>query len=191
MSEILFSHISRFSEIDKTKFEEILSFFEIKKVKKKAILMSEGTHCKSHFFVLEGCLHMHFSNSKGAEQTVQFAIENWWLTDYSAYHTQAISEYNISAVEDSLIAVIDHNKQESLLNKYPELEKYFRVVYQIAYGAALNRVKYIFNYSKEEIFFIFRDHHPDFVNRVPQYMVATYLGLTPEYLSQLRKKTVS
>ncbi len=183
-----YNHLKKFIEIDERKFSEILCYFESKSLKKKETLISAGNICSSNYFVLKGCLHMFFINDKGAENTVQFGIENWWLTDNLSFLRHSTTEFYIQAVEKSEILFISYDKQEELLNKYPELEKYFRKVYQIAYGAAIMKMKYIFNFSKEDIFFYFRNSHPEFVQRVPQYLLATFLGLTPEYLSEIRKK---
>lgn len=150
--------------------------------------MSAGKKCTTNYFVSSGCLHMYFITDKGAENTIQFGIENWWITDSLAFHNQGVTDFYIQAVEKSEILCIDYTKQEELLSRFPELERYFRIIHQIAYGAALMRMKYIFNYSKEDIFFLFRDRYPEFVQRVPQYLIASFLGLTPEYLSEIRKK---
>ncbi len=191
MEEKLYSHLKKFVKIKKSDFSEILSYFKKKTVKKKEILMNEGQQCKSNYFVVSGCLHMFFTTEKGVEQTIQFGLENWWLTDSLSFFNQSSTAYNIQAVEDSEILILDYEKQQELFFKFPVVEKYFRIIYQIAYGAAIQRTKYIFSCSKEEIYFNFKDEFPEFVNRVPQYLLASFLGLTPEYVSKLRNKSVS
>lgn len=191
MSEKLYNHLKKFVEIDSNDFPEIISYFKFESIDKKEVIMHAGKKCNSNYFVLTGCLHMYFVNDKGTEQTIQFGIENWWITDSLAFHHQNITEFYIRAVENSEILTLDFSKQHELFEKFPEIENYFRHVYQIAYGASIMRMKYIFDYSKEEIFYRFREQFPDFVNRVPQYLIASYLGLTPEYLSQIRSKSVS
>lgn len=191
MSEAFFSHLNKFTPISKVEFDEIITYFEIKKFGKKEILMEAGSVCNKHFFVLKGCLQMFYTNEKGTEQTLQFAIENWWLTDNLAFRQHRKTEFCIQAVENSEVLSIDFNNQELLLEKFPQLEKYFRNVFEKAYGAAQMRVKYIFDYSKEEMFFTFRDQYPEFIERVPQYLIASFLGLTPEYLSEIKSKRLS
>ncbi len=186
-----FNHINKFAEISEEEFDEIITYFEIKKFGKKAVLMEAGSLCNTHYFVLKGCLQMYFSNEKGAEQTLQFAIENWWLTDNLAFLQQRKTEFCIQAVENSDVLTIDFKNQELLLEKFPKLEKYFRNVFEKAHGAAQMRVKYIFDYSKEEMYFTFRDQYPEFIHRVPQYLIASFLGLTPEYLSEIKSKRLS
>ena len=191
MSEKLYHHLNKFVAIDRTDFPEIFSYFNFESITKKEIIMHAGAKCTSTYFVLTGCLHMYFLDPKGTEQTIQFGIENWWITDALSFHYQNNTEFSIRAVENSEILRLDYSKQHELFEKFPEIENYFRHIYQIAYGASIMRIKYIFDYSKEEIFYRFRAQFPDFVNRVPQYLIASYLGLTPEYLSQIRSKSIS
>ncbi|MDF9795972.1 CRP-like cAMP-binding protein [Catalinimonas alkaloidigena] len=188
MKDRFFQHINKFMAFDKDDFTEALSYFQYKEVDKKEMLMEAASVCRQCFFVLKGCLHMYFINDKGVEKNIQFAIENWWMSDYLAYQHQQKTGFYIQAAEASELLCLDYDKQNQLLTAFPQLESYFRQVYQIAYGASIMRVKYQFDYSKEEIFFSFSEQFPEFVQRVPQYMIATYLGLTPEYVSELRKK---
>lgn len=187
----LFQHINKFVSIDEEDFKEIVTFFELKNYKKKEGVYGAGMGVPKHYFVLSGCAHLYFINDRGAEQTLQFAIEDWWITDYLAFQKNQASEFYIQAVENLELLQISREKQEELLEAFPRMEVYFRQVYQVGYGAAIMRMKYIFTYSKEEIYFRFRDAFPEFVNSVPQYLVATYLGLSPEYVSKLRRKQLS
>lgn len=187
----LFEHINKYTSIDTADFEEIISFFTTKSVSKKENIYTAESKALHHYFVLNGCIHMYFINDRGAEQTLQFAIENWWITDYLAFQNNRSSEFCIQAVEKSEILQITYQDQEELLRRFPQMENYFRKVYQTAYGAAMMRIKYIFSYSKEDIYFEFKGAFPNFVNNVPQYLLATYLGLSPEYVSKLRRKRIS
>lgn len=186
-----YKHINKYTEVNKLDFKKISSFFEIMSVKKKEIIYSAGSNDLEHFFVVNGCLHMYLIDDAGTEQTLQFAINNWWLTDYLAFQSNRSSEFYIQAIEPTTILKISYKKQEQLLKQYPKMETYFRNIYQIAYGASIMRMKYIFTYSKEEIYLKFKEAFPDFVNSVPQYIIATYLGLSPEYVSKIRRKIIS
>ena len=188
MSEIFKNHLEKFIEIDERELSDILAFFQVKKVKKKENLLKEGQICKSHYFVLNGCLRKFFINGKGMEQTTEFAIETWWITDNFAYERGLATEFYIQAVENSEILVIDREAQEKLLIEFPKMERYFRFVYQRAYAAAQMRIKYLFSLSKEEFYFELLRKHPEFVQRIPQYLIASFLGFTPEYLSEIRNK---
>lgn len=135
MSQLFKNHLEKFIEIDENEFFDILSFFQIKSVKKKENLLIGGQICKSHYFVLNGCLRKFFINDKGIEQTTEFAIENWWITDNLAYEWGLSTEFYIQAVEKSEILVIDRDAQERLLIEFPKMERYFRFIYQRAYAA--------------------------------------------------------
>lgn len=187
----LYDHISRYCAIDVEEFRQIKSFFELGTPKKREIIYRGGSAGLGHYFVLRGCLHMYYVNDRGGDQTVQFAIDNWWITDYLAFQNNKRSGFSIQAVKPSRVLKITYRKQEEMLRKFPKMETYFRNVYQTGYGAAVMRMKYTFDHSKEDIYFRFRDSFPEFVNSVPQYLVATYLGLSPEYVSKLRRKKIS
>jgi CRP-like cAMP-binding protein len=191
MSQQLYDHIGKYVEVNEKEFPEILDFFEPVSLKKKEYLVQAGAKCAYNYFVLKGCLNMYFENEKGMPQTVQFAIENWWISDYRAFAGQMSTEFYIQAVERSKVLRISYTDQELLLNRFPYLEKYFRNIYQIAYGASLMRIKHMYAFSKEEIYLHFTEKYPEFGQRVPQYLIASFLGLTPEYVSEIRRKKLS
>jgi CRP-like cAMP-binding protein len=188
MSEILKKHLEKFIQINEEEFLEIDAFFKTITVQKKENLLIEGAICKSHFFVLEGCLRKFFINEKGIEQTTEFAIENWWITDNIAYEHGLATSFYIQAVENSKIISIDRDAQEQLLEKFPKMERYFRFIYQRAYAASQMRIKYLYDFSKEEFYEHLCKSQPEFVQRIPQYLIASFLGFSPEYLSEIRKK---
>lgn len=188
MSEIFKKHLEKFIEIDEKEFQDILAFFQIVKVRKKENLLIEGQVCKSHYFVLNGCLRKFFINEKGIEQTTEFAIENWWITDNIAFENKLASEFYIQAVENSEILIIEHHSQEKLLTEFPKMERYFRFIYQRAYAASQMKMKYLYSFTKEEFYDHLNNKHPEFVQRIPQYLIASFLGFTPEYLSEIRNK---
>ncbi|MEH0153305.1 Crp/Fnr family transcriptional regulator [Limibacter armeniacum] len=191
MSEQLKHHLNKVVEITDEEFPSILEYFETVKLKKKQNLQQIGQVCHSNYFVEIGCIRMFFVNEKGIEQTTQFAIENWWITDYLAYTFQKESEFTLQAVERTTVLSIHFQAQEKLLKEFPKLEKYFRHIYQRAYAASQMRMKFMYDFSKEELYLHFNKHFPEFVQRVPQYLLASFLGLTPEYLSEIRKKSIS
>ena len=191
MSEIFKVHLRKFIPVDDDEFIQILRFFTPQTTRKKQNLLLEGQVCKSNYFVIKGILRKFFINDKGTEQTTEFAIENWWMTDTYSYLNQSKSEFYIQAVEAAQLLVIHQDQQEKLLQEHPIMEKYFRCVYQKAYAATQMRLKYLYDFSREELYYHFRKSQPDFLQRVPQYLIASYLGFTPEYLSEIRRKSIS
>lgn len=181
-------HLNKFIKITDEEFVSIFSFFKEVEVKKKQNLMLHGEICKSMYFVSVGCLRKFFINEKGAEQTTEFAIENWWITDTFAFERQIKSDFCIQAVERSTILMIDNQQQELLLKKHPVMERYFRMIYQRAYAASERRIRYLYEMSREELYVHFSTMYPWFIQRIPQYLIASFLNLTPEYLSEIRAK---
>lgn len=183
------NHIHRFihsGELD----IDVRKYFRTVNLKKKDHLLVQGEVCKHYYFVNKGCLRMYFIRENGTEQITQFALENWWMSDYTSLISQCPSDYSIQAVEDSDILAIDNAAFEKLLAEIPRLEHYFRLMAQKALAAHQFRLKLIFDMSKEDMYLHFKSTFPDFIQRIPQYMLASYLGLTPEYLSELRKKNL-
>ena len=191
MNHLFKSHLEKFIEINEREFLEIMTFFEVKTIKKKENVLVEGAICRSHYFVLHGCLRKFFINNKGVEQTTEFAVEHWWITDNLAYEHRLPTEFYIQAVEPSEILIINRESQEQLLIKFPKMERYFRFIYQRAYAAAQVRMKYLYDFTKEEFYHHLCKFQPEFVQRIPQYLVASFLGFTPEYLSEIRNKNRS
>ncbi|MBE9667620.1 Crp/Fnr family transcriptional regulator [Mucilaginibacter boryungensis] len=166
-------------------------FFEQKHYKRKALLLTEGQHCFEKFFLIKGCVQLCYLKENGAEQTIDFAIENWWISDFTAFPKGGIAQFSIRATEDTDVLSISADRQCQLLKQLPEIEAYFHLVFQRAYAASQMRLRYLYEFSKEELYLNFLQQFPDFTQRVPQYLLASFLGFTPEYLSELRKKFIS
>ena len=183
----LIQHIQKITSNPAIDGEAILSFFETKAFKKKDILQEEDKRCLSYFFVVKGCLRLFFTDYNGTEQTQQFALENWWMTDLNAFRSGRNSGYAIQALEPTDVLAITPANYESLLAAFPVMEKYFRLVYERAYAASLLRIQMISRMPKDEFYELFQSKYPDFLQRIPQKILASFLGFTPEYLSELRK----
>ncbi|MCW8312041.1 cyclic nucleotide-binding protein [Sphingobacterium sp. CZ-UAM] len=191
MREQFKKHLDKFIKISDDEFADITGYFEQQTLKKKENVLTEGQICKASYFVLDGILRKFFINEKGVQQTTEFAIENWWMTETFSYINQTATEFYIQAVLPTEVLVIRQHALDDLLEKHPVMEKYFRMVYQKAYAAAQMRVKLLYEHSREELYRQFLKNQPAFLQRVPQYLVASYLGFTPEYLSEIRKKNFS
>ena len=182
------AHIRQYVELSEQEVEILERYVEPVELKRREFLVTEGQVCRCNYFVEKGCLRMFHINGKMVEQTTQFALETWWLSDYFSFSKQKPSDYSIQAIEKSLIVAIDYQRQDELFAELPKLESYFRIMMQRALAASQLRVKLIYEFSKEEMYTHFVTSYPQFFQRVPQYMIASYLGLSPEYLSELRKR---
>jgi len=183
----LIQHIQKITSNQAINGEAILPFFETRTFKKKDILQEEDKRCLSYFFVVKGCLRLFFADYNGTEQTQQFALENWWMTDLNAFRSGRNSGYAIQALEPTDVLAITPANYELLLAEFPVMEKYFRLVYERAYAASLLRIQMISRMPKDEFYELFQSKYPDFLQRIPQKILASFLGFTPEYLSELRK----
>jgi len=188
MYQNLINHIQSYVKLTDNELGILIENTSVHSLKNKEYLLQSGQICKSYYFVNKGCLRMFFHNEKGNEQTTQFALENWWLADYFSLSDQRGSEYYIQAVGKTEVSAIDNQSFEIILSEVPLLERYFRIMMQKAVAASQQRIKLLYSLSKEELYLHFSSYFPEFSQRVPQYMLASYLGLTPEYVSEIRKK---
>jgi CRP-like cAMP-binding protein len=187
--EPLIKHIHHQVSLTAEMQQKVVEAFTRISVAKKSIILKEGSYCKDLYFVEKGCLRLYFIDERGREQITHFAIENWWLTDYLAFDTETTAAFSIQAVENCTLLHINRVDLHKLTTDIPLMDRYFRLNLQRAFGAAQRRIMMMYEKSKEDYFYEFNERHPDFVQRVPQYMLASFLGLTPEYLSELRKKS--
>lgn len=182
------NHIRRFVPLTKEEESLLLQNVRYEKISNKDFLLKAGKVCSANYFVVDGCFRMYLTADNGLEQILQFGISQWWITDYTSFDSQAPSLFNIQALENSAVVILDKKIQEELFKKIPQLERYFRLIVQRAYTATLMRIHFIFNFTGEERYHRFANAFPDFVQRIPQYMLASYLGFTPEFLSKIRAK---
>jgi CRP/FNR family transcriptional regulator, anaerobic regulatory protein len=188
MHKDIIQHIRKIIDLNEREVEIFKKYTESHQFRKKEFVIQEGKVCKSLYFVEKGCLRMYFINKKEVEQITQFALDGWWISDYQSFMNNTPSEYYIQTIEESRIVSIDNQNLNLLLIELPQLERYFRLMMQKAVAGAQVRSKLLYEMSKEEFYVHFSTSFPEFMMRVPQYMIASYLGLTPEYLSELRKK---
>ena len=182
----LLAHIAKFVALSDAEQEILCAAIRVETFAKKELMLREGQHCDRHFFILKGCCRMYIVNEKGNEQTLQFAIENWWVTDYLSVQNQAPSHFNLQATEPLTAIVMGQEILEKLLEQIPKLERYFRLGLQKSFGAAQMRIKFLFTMNAQQRYENMSRAFPEFVQRVPQYMLASYLDFSPELLSKIR-----
>lgn len=184
----LLSHINCYVTLSQEEVDILTrNLFSIK-IDKNQNLFEAGEICDCNYFVSKGCLRMYFTKENGVEHTTQFAIENWWIADYLSLLNRSESPFTLESIEPSEVIAIQSRTADFLTTEIPKLNTYFNVITQRAYAAAQMRIKFLQEYSGEELFSHFTSLFPEFLQRVPQYMMASYLGFSPEYYSRLRKK---
>lgn len=143
--------------------------------------------CKSLAFVTQGCLRCYTVDDKGEEHIVQFAIEDWWISDLHSFLTGEPAIYTIEALEDSELLLLERESREKLLTAHPKFERFFRLLLERHYVATHKRIIASLSASAEERYLKFLKTYPALVQRVPQNQIASYLGIAPESLSRIRK----
>lgn len=191
MIQHLATHIKKFCPIEPEKINLLEPWFEQRTYRKKQFLLQEGDRCHEKFFIVKGCVYIYYLRQNGIEQTIDFAIENWWISDFMAFQRNAPAQFSIRAVETTSVLSITAERQRELLQQIPELNEYFHLVFQKAYAASQVRMRKLYEQSKEEMYRDFSQQFPEFIQRIPQYLLASFLGFTPEYLSEIRKKYIS
>ncbi len=188
MNEQLKNHIFQFAKPNQLVLDELSSYLEYHEIKRKEYILKEGQCCKYKYFIVKGCFRTFFINNKGHEKILNFGIEDWWLTDYDSFTNYSPAKIYIQAIEKShVLRITKANLDKVLLNSL-EMNRYFRLIMEKVRIADQRRMHYIFNMSGKELYELFCAHFPDFVQRVPLYMLASYLGITPEFLSKIRAK---
>jgi CRP-like cAMP-binding protein len=188
MYENLLQHVSRRINLDPEEAAFFVSLLQHQKLRKKQFLSKEGEVCKYSGYVLKGCLRTYELDEQGNEHVLQFSIEDWWVGDLYSFFTETPSRYYVDALEPTELALIDLASQELLYEKVPKFERYFRMLIQNAFIASQRRVISAISRPAEERYLEFHQRYPTLEQRIPQHQIASYLGITPESLSRIRKQ---
>jgi len=168
-----------------------LSLIQEKTIRKKELLLQQGEVCKTENYLLSGCMRTFKLNERGEEQTVQFGIEDWWVGDLYSFLTQTPASYSIEALEDTVVAQITKENLDRLYQQVPKFDRFFRLILQNAFIAQQDRIHRSLSWSAEERYDDFSKKYPQLEQRVAQKHIASYLGITPVFLSMLRRKRVN
>jgi len=191
MFDLLYKKINEKITLTEEEFNLCKTLFSPKKLRKKQYILQEGDICKYNTFVTKGLLRSYTIDDKGNEHILQFALEGWWTADLYSFFTEEPSLFNIEALEDSELLLITHASWESLLQQLPAFERYFRILIQNNLIATQRRLMESLSETAERKYLKFMKTYPESVRRVPQHMIASYLGITRETLSRLRRDIAS
>lgn len=183
----LINHIEKITNAEIESSPAWQACFKPLTFQKREHLFSEGQMCRSFYFIKRGVIRLYFVDDLAIEQTIQLAIDNWWITDLAAFGAGVTSGFYLQALETTEVFVISQNHYQLLLEQNPIFEKYFRRIFERAYAASLMRMRYL-RLPKEKFYDTFESKYPEIIQRVPQKYLASFLGFTPEYLSELRRK---
>jgi CRP-like cAMP-binding protein len=185
--DILRKNIEAKVEICDQDFDDIIKYFTFKKLRKKQFFLNQGDVCSHLVFVNSGCLRSYLIDEKGQERIIQFAIEDSWISNMTSMMSGEPSLLDIDAMEDSELLIISKGNREELFQKVPKFESYFRILHQQSFIEQQKRITSAIIHSANEKYMDFIDRYPKLCNRVPQHMIASYLGISPETLSRSRK----
>lgn len=158
-----------------------------KKFDKKTKLVEEGQYCKFIYFIIEGSCYSYFTDPKGEQQVIQLALEGYWISDLSSFYSNGKAIYTIETIESTTVLLISRDNFEKACASLPIFERYFRVLIQNAYVAMQQRLARSSSEDAEKRYIELTKSHPDFLQRIPQYLIASYLGIKPQSLSRIRK----
>lgn len=181
----LFRHIGVHVPLEPAEENLIAGYLTTRKIKKRRFLVSEGEHCRAEHFVIKGCLRSFYVDDKGKEYLLRFAMEDYWITDLNSFTNNVPSAQFIEALEDSEVICLTRQAMDALLMDIPKLHKYFMLIYRNAIINNYDRLQQNFSLTALERYHNFQKKYPQLAQRVPRYMIASYLGVTPEFLSKV------
>jgi CRP-like cAMP-binding protein len=188
MKDQIKKYFNRYVDFNDREIDEIFSKLTPKTFERKDYLLKEGQVCKSNYFIISGLVRSFYVDNKGSEKITQFALDNWWVTNMESYIKSTPSYSSIQAIEKTTVLIINKEELEKLYKTIPKLERFFRMITENMLIAIQRKNDIYFQMKSKDRYDDLITSFPLFAQRVPQYMIASYLEITPEYLSMLRKK---
>jgi CRP-like cAMP-binding protein len=188
--ESLLKYISRHIDLSEQEISTLSEHVKIRDYLKGQFIVQQGDVCKYESYVISGCAKTFFIDQEGNEHVVMFAIENWWTADLGSFITQQPADYNVQCLEKTKVAQFSYEGLELLYTQIPKLERFFRIIIQNAFIASQKRVVRNLSLTAKDRYLVFREQYPDIEQRVPQYLIASYLGITKQFLSKIRAELI-
>lgn len=182
--------VSKCIKLSKEEKEYFHSLLKYKKVKKKTFLLKAGEVCDFEAYIIKGCARVFYVDENGFEVDLLFAVEDWWLSDLASFSQQKPGHLNIETIEECELLSISYASKEKLFKKVPAFERLFRLMLQRTHESMMNRLISTISKSAEARYEEFIKKYPTIPQRVPQQLIAAYLGISPEFLSKIRGKKV-
>ena len=185
----LLNNIAKHINLTQDEISVFESFWTEKSLEKGDYLLRNGDTCRYDSYVVSGVLKAFYINAdNGNEEILFFAIEDWWASDLESFSKQSPSIYNIQAIEKTTVLQISHYSFQQLLAELPCLERYFRLILESYLGVLQKRIIHNNVYDAQSRYFAFLENYPDIASKVPQYLIASYLGVSAEFISRIKKK---
>ena len=187
MHKQILEHISRDISLTNSEKDEFKSILSEINVSKKHFLIEPGQNVENEYYVLKGCLQAYYLDETGDKHIIQFAIEDWWISDFEAFFSDKPSQLYIEAIENSSLLVLNKQALETLYVRIPKFERFFRIKTTNAFVALRGRILSFLQKTNKERYLEFCATYPSIESRIPNYHIANYLGIKPESLSRIRK----
>ena len=184
---LILKNIARHISLNKEETDYFTSLLQPRKIAKKSFLLKEGEACQSLYYVQSGALRAFHLDRRNKESTIMFAINDWWITDMYCFVTEQPAMQSIVAIEDSSVLELKKDELEALFIKVPKFERFFRIIMQNSYAREQLRVLQNLTLTAEERYNIFINKYPQFIPHISQKQIASYLGVTPEFLCTVVK----
>jgi CRP-like cAMP-binding protein len=183
----LITYFANYIPLKEIEKKELVQRVVERKVKRRQFILQENDPCKHYTFVVSGCFKMYGVDNNGAEHNIQFAAENEWVTDVSSFHSGKASRLYIEAIEPSVILQVDQTNLIYLYHNYPKFDRIFRIIIEEKFIELQNRVLQNISSTADERYITFLEQYPKLANRLPNTQIASYIGITPEFLSKIRR----
>lgn len=184
----IFKNIQKHISLTEAEKQQVISAYSVMDIQKKQRILEQGKLCKKLYFVESGSLRAFNLRADGKESTIMFAVKDWWITDMNSFVNQKSALLSIESLEPSNIIALDFHLLEDLYQIIPKLERFFRIIFQKAYIREQLRTLQAISLPTEERYRQFVENYPAIVEKVTQKQIASYLGVTPEFLSSVKKK---
>ncbi|UBZ10444.1 Crp/Fnr family transcriptional regulator [Leeuwenhoekiella palythoae] len=188
MYKVLRKHLERVIEISDQEFDEFCSLLVLRKLRRKELLIRPGDRVTSEFYVVSGCLQAFHTSENGDQSILQFGIEDWWVSDFEAFFNETPARLSVSCIEDSTVLELNKEMLEELYKRIPKFERFFRIKLTKAFVALYSRIQNGLEKNSTTRYLEFCETYPHIEQRVPNYKIASYLGIKPESLSRIRKE---
>ncbi|MBD0831888.1 Crp/Fnr family transcriptional regulator [Aestuariibaculum sediminum] len=186
----LIDYIQRFVTLTDQDIEILQSKIFVRNYLKGQYIVQQGDICRYECFVLKGCTKTFYIDQEGQEHIVMFSIEDWWTSDMGSFITQTPADFNVQCLENSELVMFSYDIIEDLYREIPKLERFFRQILERAFVASQKRIVRNFSLTAKEQYLYFREQYPLIEQRIPQYMIASYLGITKEFLSKIKSQLI-
>ncbi|MEJ2112729.1 MAG: Crp/Fnr family transcriptional regulator [Flavobacteriaceae bacterium] len=184
----LLTYIQNFVELTSEEISYLRANLTSRKYLKGQFVLQQGDVCKTSSFIIKGCTKMFYVDDDGQEHVIMLGIEDWWVSDIGSFINQTPSDFNIQCLEDTELIQFPFEKMEDIYAKIPKLERFFRKIVERGLAATQKRIIRNFSLTAKERYIIFRNSYPSIEQRIPQYMIASYLGITKEFLSKIKSQ---